>query len=78
MAHVCELSGLHWETVRKIDRERLHRLPASLPETRPTRFIMDEFAVFKGHHYATVVLDADTRRPGCIVPKRASSMTCSI
>ena len=23
VAHVCKLSGLHWETVRKIDRQRV-------------------------------------------------------
>jgi len=33
-----------------------------LPAARPTRLVMDEFALFKGHRYATVVLDADTRR----------------
>ncbi|WP_374359432.1 ISL3 family transposase [Pseudoduganella danionis] len=62
VAHVCQLSGLHWETVRKIERQRLERRLASLPEARPTRLVMDEFALFKGHRYATVVLDADTRR----------------
>ena len=28
----------------------------------PTRLVMDEFALYKGHRYASVVLDADTRR----------------
>lgn len=62
MAHVCKLSGLHWGTVRQIERASLQRQLAELPTARPTRFVMDEFALFKGHRYATVVLDADTRQ----------------
>ncbi len=62
VAHVCKLSGLHWETVRRIERERLVDQLAALPEAQPTRLVMDEFALFKGHRYASVVLDADTRR----------------
>lgn len=62
VSHVCELSGLHWETVRKIDRQRLEAKLAALPEAQPTRLVMDEFALFKGHRYATVVLDADAQQ----------------
>lgn len=62
VAHVCKLAGLHWETVRRIERAKLEREMAALPPARPTRLVMDEFALFKGHRYATVVLDADSRR----------------
>lgn len=62
IAHVCKLAGLHWETVRRIERARLERTLAALPTAQPTRLVMDEFALFKGHRYATVVLDADTRQ----------------
>ena len=62
VAHVCKLAGLHWETVRTIERARLERQLSALPEPQPTRLVMDEFALFKGHRYATAVLDADTRR----------------
>lgn len=62
VAHVCKLAGLHWETVRRIERERLESLLDALPEPQPVRLVMDEFALFKGHRYATVILDADTRR----------------
>ncbi|MDQ3160046.1 MAG: ISL3 family transposase, partial [Pseudomonadota bacterium] len=32
------------------------------PPPQPRRLVMDEFALYKGHRYASVVLDADTRR----------------
>ncbi|HZX28980.1 MAG TPA: ISL3 family transposase [Telluria sp.] len=62
VAHVCKLSGLHWGTVRQIERARLERQLAALPPAQPARLVMDEFALFKGHRYATVVLDADSRQ----------------
>lgn len=61
-AHVAELFGLHWSTVRSIDRRRLQTAVAALPPPQPRRLVMDEFALYKGHRYASVVLDADTRR----------------
>ncbi len=61
-AHVAELFGLHWSTVRTLDRRRLETAVAALPPAQPRRLVMDEFALYKGHRYASVVLDADTRR----------------
>lgn len=60
--HVAEFFGLHWSTVRQIDRRRLQALVAGLAPPQPRRLVMDEFALYKGHRYARVVLDADTRR----------------
>jgi transposase len=62
VAHVAELFGLHWSTVRELDRRRLQALVDGLPPAQPQRLAMDEFAVFKGHRYASVIIDADTRR----------------
>lgn len=62
ISHVCELTGLHWSTVHQIHRQDLERKVAALPPPQPIRLVMDEFALFKGHRYAKVVLDADTRR----------------
>lgn len=61
-AHVADLFGLHWSTVRLLDKRRLQARVAVLPPAEPTRLVMDEFALYKGHRYATVVLDAGTRR----------------
>lgn len=60
--HVAEMFGVHWGTVREIDRRALRRRLSELPPAQPQRLIMDEFALHKGHRYASVVLDADTKR----------------
>jgi len=60
--HVADLVGLHWHTVKTIDKLRLQRdLPTPDP-TRLRRLMMDEFALHKGHRYATVVACADTQQ----------------
>ena len=60
--HVSHLTGLHWHTLKQIDKERLTRtLPA--PDPASLRYLaMDEFALFKGHRYATVVINAENRQ----------------
>ena len=49
--HVAAFFGLGWDTVKAIDH-------AWLSET----IVMDEFAIQKGHRYATVVAEPATRR----------------
>lgn len=61
-AHVADLFGLHWSTVRTLDQRRLTTTIEALPVAMPRRLAMDEFALHKGHRYASVVLDADTKR----------------
>lgn len=60
--HVAQVFGLHWETVRVLERRALEQKLEALPEADARRLVMDEFALFKGHRYASVILDADTRR----------------
>lgn len=59
---VAELLGLHWHTVKAIDHQRLTREVRTPDLSRVRRLIMDEFALFKGHRYATVAICADTQQ----------------
>lgn len=53
---------MHWDSVRLLERRALQTVPEKLPKAQPRRLVMDDFALFKGHRYASGVLDADTRR----------------
>ena len=62
ISHVSHLSGLHWHTLKTLDK---HRLEASVGAFEPgevRRLVMDEFALHKGHRYATVIMDAERTR----------------
>ncbi|MEL4395708.1 transposase, partial [Shewanella algae] len=54
--------GLHWHTIKTIDKRRLAREVTEPDWSRVKRLVMDEFALFKGHRYATVVANADTHQ----------------
>ncbi len=60
--HVCRLTGLHWHTVKEIDKRRLEAAHGRFEAGNVRRLVMDEFALYKGHRYATVAMDADTLR----------------
>lgn len=62
IAHVAKLTGLHWHTIKIIDQQRLERLHGEFSAQDVRRIVMDEFALHKGHRYATVVLDAQRTR----------------
>jgi transposase len=59
IAHVAKLTGLHWHTIKEIDHRRLERLHGEFVADDVRRLVMDEFALHKGHRYATVVMDAE-------------------
>jgi transposase len=46
--HVAQLFGLHWNTVRLLERRALQAALSVLPKARPRRLVMDEFALFRG------------------------------
>jgi transposase len=60
--HVANLTGLHWHTIKNIDCRRLQREVREPQRHNLHHLMMDEFALFKDHRYATVVTDADTQR----------------
>lgn len=60
--HVSQLVGVSWHTVKAIDKKRLEREVTEPDWSSIRRLMMDEFALHKGHRYATVVADADTMK----------------
>ena len=60
--HVSALLNLHWHTIKAIDQRRLAREVTEPDLTNVRRLIMDEFALYKGHRYATVAICAETHQ----------------
>ena len=62
---VSKLTGIHWGTISKIHKElmedELKKRKAKLEADgyRPKHLAVDEFAIHKGHTYATCVMDLD-------------------
>jgi transposase len=59
---VAEYFGLHWGTVKAIDKAYLERTLGPVDLDGVEVIAMDEFALRKGHRYATVVVDPLTKR----------------
>jgi len=58
--HVARFFHLDWGTVKAVDKQRLKESLKG-QETEPVRVLgMDEFAIQKGHRYATVILNFET------------------
>lgn len=62
ISHISKLVDLHWETIKNIDKCRLNRDIKPLDPLNVTKLVMDEFAIRKGHRYATVIADARTMK----------------
>lgn len=60
--HAAEYYDLGWDAVKAIDKAWLERTLGPPDLDGLTLLAMDEFAIHKGHRYATVVIDAPSKR----------------
>ena len=68
--HVARFYGVHWHTVKRLDKDAL-RAQLEPQDFSAVRIIgIDEFALHKGHRYATVVVDLPSRRVLWVGPGR--------
>ena len=63
---IQELTGIHWDTIRKIQVEHMNSMldcrqnDLKQEDYHPRYLAVDEFAIHKGHSYATTVMDIET------------------
>ncbi len=62
ISHISRLTGLHWHTIKALDKRRLEASVGTFEPGPVRRLVMDEFALHKGHRYATVIMDAERTR----------------
>lgn len=60
--HVARYFGLDWKTVKRLDRQHLERTLGPIDLTGVRVIGMDEFAIQKGHRYATVIVEPERKR----------------
>lgn len=60
--HVANYLGMGWDAVKQIDREHLEEKLGPVDLSGVEVIAMDEFAIQKGHRYATVIVDPTTKR----------------
>lgn len=62
IVHVAAYFGLDWKTVKALDQAYLQRELGPVDLDGVSVIALDEFALQKGHRYATVVVDPTIKR----------------
>jgi transposase len=62
MSHVSKFTGVHWHTLKALDKRRLEAEAGAIEPGDVRRLGMGEFALDKRHRYATVIMDAERTR----------------
>lgn len=63
---IQNLTGIHWDTIRKVQQEVMtealeqRQMELKAYNYKPRYLAVDEFALHKGHSYATCVMDLET------------------
>jgi transposase len=60
--HVARYFELNWKTVKRIDKAHLERTLGPIDLNGVRVIGMDEFAIQKGHRYATVIVEPERKR----------------
>ncbi len=60
--HVAHFFGLDWKTVKELDRASLERVLGPVELDGIAVIALDEFAIQKGHRYATVIVEPLRKR----------------
>ena len=60
--HVAQFFGLDWKTVKELDRASLERTLGPVDLDGIAVIALDEFAIQKGHRYATVIVEPMRKR----------------
>lgn len=60
--HVADFYGLDWDTVKAIDKRHLQEKLEQVDLSEVSVIGLDEFAIQKGHRYATVIVEPSCKR----------------
>ena len=77
VAYAAQETNLSWDTVKEIDKARLRRLYEHFHWDNSRRLAVDEFAIHRGHRYATVVYSIDTKKVLWLDPENRGIYTQS-